>query len=85
MTVEVRNENGEIVIEMQPFWKKRRYLLAVLNFFGFINLYTLRTFCFIVVQLIEQDFWRDLVMSGFFYGYILTQVNLLLVTLNMYL
>lgn len=40
--LEVRNEEGQLLIETQPVWKKRRYHLVVLVFFGFINIYTLR-------------------------------------------
>jgi len=32
----------EVIIETQPIWKKRRYLVLLLTFLGFINLYTLR-------------------------------------------
>jgi hypothetical protein len=42
MAVEVRDENGDLVTESRPIWKKRRYLLVLLTFFGFINIYTLR-------------------------------------------
>lgn len=41
MAVEVRDELG-VVVETQPVWKKRRYLLVLLTFLGFINVYTLR-------------------------------------------
>ncbi len=40
--IEVRDENGVILTESLPVWRKRRYLLVVLVFFGFINIYTLR-------------------------------------------
>lgn len=39
---EVRNEQGQVLTETLPLWKKRRYHLVVLVFFGFINIYTLR-------------------------------------------
>lgn len=40
--IEVRDENGKILTETLPLWRKRRYLLVVLVFLGFINIYTLR-------------------------------------------
>jgi sugar phosphate permease len=40
--IEVRDENGKILTETLPLWKKRRYHLVVLVFLGFINIYTLR-------------------------------------------
>lgn len=42
MAVEVLDENGIVVVETRPLWKKRRYLLVLLTFMGFINVYTLR-------------------------------------------
>ena len=42
MAVEVRDDNGQLVYETRPLWKKRRYMLVLLTFFGFINIYTLR-------------------------------------------
>lgn len=41
MSLKVEDENG-VVIETQPLWKKRRYLVVLMAFFGFINIYTLR-------------------------------------------
>jgi len=41
MSVEVADEQG-VIVETQPLWKKRRYLVVFLTFFGFINIYTLR-------------------------------------------
>lgn len=95
MTVEVRDDNGEVVVETRPLWKKRRYLLVLLTFFGFINVYTLRINLSVGIVAMtenrtiehpdgsvtyEQYFdWdskqQGLVLSSFFYGYILTQVN----------
>lgn len=40
--IEVRDENGQVLTESLPLWRKRRYLLVVLVFLGFINIYTLR-------------------------------------------
>jgi hypothetical protein len=40
--IEVRDEDGRLLTESLPIWKKRRYHLVVLVFFGFINIYTLR-------------------------------------------
>lgn len=42
MSVDVFDENGEVVRETRPAWTRRRYLLVLLAFFGFINIYTLR-------------------------------------------
>lgn len=42
MNVEIRDEAGEVLVETRPLWKKQRYLLVFLAFFGFINIYTLR-------------------------------------------
>lgn len=41
MTVEVRDDHG-LVVETQPLWRKRRYLLVLMTFFGYFNVYTLR-------------------------------------------
>lgn len=42
MSVDVIDENGEVVRETSSPWTRRRYLLVFLAFFGFINIYTLR-------------------------------------------
>jgi hypothetical protein len=42
MPVEVRDAIGNLVVETLPIWRKRRYLLVLLVFLGFINIYTLR-------------------------------------------
>lgn len=42
MALEFEDENGEIIRETRPLWKKRRYLIVLLTFIGFVNLYTLR-------------------------------------------
>lgn len=39
MSVEV---SRNLIVETQPLWKKRRYLLVLMAFLGFINVYTLR-------------------------------------------
>lgn len=44
MAIDVRDDNGDVVVETRPVWKKRRYLVVLLAFFGFINIYTLRYF-----------------------------------------
>lgn len=71
LDLEVRNEEGEVLIETQPLWKKRRYHLVVLVFLGFINIYTLRINLsvgivgrkhlknFLSVQLIQFNFSYD--------------------------
>lgn len=83
------------VTETLPLWKKRRYLIVLLAFFGFVNIYTLRINLSVGIVAMtenrtiehedgsvtfEQEFdWNSkqqgLVLSSFFYGYILTQVN----------
>ncbi|CAG9801296.1 unnamed protein product [Chironomus riparius] len=42
MPIEVKDDKGNVITESLPIWKKRRYLLVMLVFFGFINIYTLR-------------------------------------------
>lgn len=42
MTAEVIDDNGFTIVEAQPLWKKRRYLVVLMAFLGFINIYTLR-------------------------------------------
>lgn len=42
MPIEVRDDKGNLITETLPLWRKRRYLLVLLVFFGFINIYTLR-------------------------------------------
>jgi hypothetical protein len=42
MALEIRDDYGDVVVETRPVWKKRRYLIVLLAFFGFINIYTLR-------------------------------------------
>jgi hypothetical protein len=42
MAHEAIDENGNLVVENLPLWRKRRYLLVMLAFLGFINIYTLR-------------------------------------------
>uniref|UniRef100_A0A1A9W4V1 Sialin n=1 Tax=Glossina brevipalpis TaxID=37001 RepID=A0A1A9W4V1_9MUSC len=85
------------IVEAEPlswkFWKKRRYIVVLLAFFGFFNVYSLRVNLSVaIVAMTEnrtvineqgeetwvQDFpWdskqKGLILSSFFYGYILTQ------------
>jgi hypothetical protein len=42
MANEALNDKGQLITETLPIWKKRRYLLVLLVYFGFINVYTLR-------------------------------------------
>ncbi|KAG4073805.1 hypothetical protein HA402_001029 [Bradysia odoriphaga] len=76
------------------FWKKRRYIVVVLAFFGFFNVYSLRVNLSVAIVAMtenrtieyangtyghEQYFnWtsteQGLILSAFFYGYILTQL-----------
>lgn len=37
----VEDDNG-IITETLPLWRKRRYLVVLMSFLGFINIYTLR-------------------------------------------
>lgn len=71
------------------FWKKRRYVVVFMAFLGFFNVYSLRVNLSVAIVAmtekredaegnIVQDFeWdnqqKGLVLSSFFYGYILTQ------------
>jgi ACS family sodium-dependent inorganic phosphate cotransporter len=82
---------------MWMFWKRRRYMVVVMSFFGFFNLYSLRVNLSIAIVAMTQhrnrtidngngtyeefgpDFdWdmnvRGLVLSAYFYGYIVTQL-----------
>lgn len=85
------------MVEDEPltwrFWRKRRYIVVLLAFFGFFNVYSLRVNLSVAIVAMtenrtvidengieswEQDFpWdskqKGLVLSSFFYGYILTQ------------
>lgn len=36
------DETNSPLVETQPLWKKRRYLVVLMAFLGFINVYTLR-------------------------------------------
>lgn len=65
--IEVRDENGQVLTESLPIWKKRRYLLVVLVFFGFINIYTLRINLSvgIVGMLLLPLFWSFLNLKKF--------------------
>lgn len=76
------------------FWQKRRYLVVLMSFFGFFNVYALRVNLSIaIVAMTEKKLvdlgngtmgevsefdWdskqQGLVLSSFFYGYILTQL-----------
>jgi MFS transporter, ACS family, solute carrier family 17 (sodium-dependent inorganic phosphate cotransporter), other len=89
------NEMNNVIVETRPLWKKRRYLLVLLAFFGFVNIYTLRINLSVGIVAMtenrtvehqdgtttfEQYFdWdskqQGLVLSSFFYGYIVTQVR----------
>lgn len=77
----------------KPFWRKRRYTVVFMAFFGFFNVYALRVNLSVAIVAMvelrnvtlangtmvqEQHFdWNSkqqgLVLSSFFYGYILTQ------------
>ncbi|XP_055373403.1 sialin-like [Condylostylus longicornis] len=87
----------EKIEEAEPlswrFWRKKRYIVVLLAFFGFFNVYSLRVNLSVaIVAMTEnrshidengtehwtQDFnWnskeKGLILSSFFYGYILTQ------------
>lgn len=88
----------ETLAEAEPltwkFWKKRRYVVVLMAFFGFFNVYALRVNLSVAIVAMtenrtvdhgngtityEQDFpWdstqKGLILSSFFYGYILTQL-----------
>jgi len=42
MAFDESDNRATVPIETLPIWKKRRYLVVLLAFFGFINIYTLR-------------------------------------------
>lgn len=89
--------DSEDIVETEPlswkFWKKRRYIVVLLAFFGFFNVYSLRVNLSVAIVAMtenrtvineqgeetwQQDFpWdskqKGLILSSFFYGYILTQ------------
>lgn len=92
-----RHVDPEDIVETEPlswkFWKKRRYIVVLLAFFGFFNVYSLRVNLSVAIVAMtenrtvineqgeetwKQDFpWdskqKGLILSSFFYGYILTQ------------
>lgn len=85
------------LVESEPltwrFWRKQRYIVVLLAFFGFFNVYSLRVNLSVAIVAMtenrtvvdadgnisyEQDFpWdpkqKGLILSSFFYGYIMTQ------------
>ncbi|XP_055322850.1 vesicular glutamate transporter 1-like [Sitodiplosis mosellana] len=92
-----KNDIGAIKPEIEPlswrFWRKRRYIVVMMAFFGFFNVYSLRVNLSVGIVAMtenrtvyyengtigyEQDFpWntkdRGLILSSFFWGYIMTQ------------
>uniref|UniRef100_A0A1I8Q9J5 Sialin n=2 Tax=Stomoxys calcitrans TaxID=35570 RepID=A0A1I8Q9J5_STOCA len=95
--LEASNYDPTAIEEDEPltwrFWRKRRYIVVLLAFFGFFNVYSLRVNLSVAIVAMtenrtvidengqeswEQDFpWdskqKGLILSSFFYGYILTQ------------
>ncbi|XP_073838325.1 major facilitator superfamily transporter 9 [Musca autumnalis] len=95
--LEASTYNPAEVVEDEPltwrFWRKRRYIVVLMAFFGFFNVYSLRVNLSVAIVAMtenrtiidengneswEQDFpWdskqKGLILSSFFYGYILTQ------------
>ncbi|XP_055373407.1 sialin-like [Condylostylus longicornis] len=91
------NEEIEKIEEAEPltwrFWRKKRYIVVLLAFFGFFNVYSLRVNLSVAIvamtenrsyidengiERYKQDFeWdskdKGIILSSFFYGYILTQ------------
>ncbi|XP_037934645.1 sialin-like [Teleopsis dalmanni] len=87
----------EEIAEAEPlswrFWRKRRYIVVLLAFFGFFNVYSMRVNLSVAivamtenrttidangVETVGPEFpWdskqKGLILSSFFYGYILTQ------------
>uniref|UniRef100_A0A1L8DEA4 Sialin n=2 Tax=Nyssomyia neivai TaxID=330878 RepID=A0A1L8DEA4_9DIPT len=76
------------------FWKKRRYVVVLMAFLGFFNVYSLRVNLSVAIvamtekrnvtlengSIVEEQYFnwdstqQGLVLSSFFYGYILTQL-----------
>ncbi|EDW67516.1 sialin [Drosophila virilis] len=91
------HHNNNELVESEPltwrFWRKQRYIVVLLAFFGFFNVYSLRVNLSVAIVAMtenrtvvdadgnisyEQDFpWdpkqKGLILSSFFYGYIMTQ------------
>jgi len=89
----VADEKAIISEENVPFWRKRRYTVVLMAFFGFFNVYSLRVNLSVAIvamtemrdvtlangTVIQEQYFdwnsrqQGLVLSSFFYGYILTQ------------
>eukprot|EP00730_Choanoeca_flexa_P002755 TRINITY_DN11163_c0_g1_i4.p1 TRINITY_DN11163_c0_g1~~TRINITY_DN11163_c0_g1_i4.p1 ORF type:complete len:676 (+),score=127.30 TRINITY_DN11163_c0_g1_i4:69-2096(+) len=68
-----------IPIPDTPWYKTSRYAIAFWAFFGFVNVYALRVNLSVAaVKMADQYNWsqseKALVLSAFFYGYIITQI-----------
>lgn len=86
------SEQGPPDIDV-PFWRKRRYTVVFMAFFGFFNVYALRVNLSVAIvamvekrnitlgngTMVQEQYFdwnskqQGLVLSSFFYGYILTQ------------
>lgn len=78
-----------LLVDSLPFWKKKRNLVLLLTFFGYVNMYTLRVNLSVAIvamtgaqnaskfEVVEPT-WdsteKGLVLSSFFYGYVCTQL-----------
>eukprot|EP00049_Salpingoeca_infusionum_P011253 m.193539 g.193539 ORF g.193539 m.193539 type:complete len:153 (-) comp14881_c0_seq6:3913-4371(-) len=69
----------ETASKVVPWYKSCRYALALWAFFGFLNVYALRVNLSVAIVEMSDEFgWSNgkttIVLSSFFYGYIVTQL-----------
>lgn len=62
-----------------PIWKRKRYLIVILAFFGLFNVYALRINLSVAIIPMAEHFGWDskengVVLSSFYYGYLVTQI-----------
>jgi hypothetical protein len=64
MANEVYDDKGQLITETLPIWKKRRYLLVLLVFFGFINVYTLRINLSVGIVGVYQNYFVEYLIES---------------------
>jgi ACS family sodium-dependent inorganic phosphate cotransporter len=69
----------ESTVEDAPLFKRKRYLVCLLAFFGLFNIYALRiNLSLAIIPMAEHFGWdskqNGVVLSSFYYGYLVTQV-----------